>query len=68
MKAKDYGCTSFLLMLIDIVIGCFELVKVGNQSLRKAIFTLLRIVDLTCRYIIKRARNRISGFFILPNL
>ena len=58
MKAKDYGCQSILLVLIVIVSGCFELVKVGNQSLRITIFTLFRIADLTCRCIIKRARDR----------
>jgi len=68
VKAKDYGCTSILLVLIVIVRGCFELVKVGNQRLRKTIFTLLLVVDLTCRCIIKGARDRMSGFFMFPNL
>ena len=40
MKAKDSGHTS-ILVLIVIVCGCFELVKVGNNNLRKIIYTLL---------------------------
>ena len=58
MKAKDYGYTSILLVLIVIVSGCFELVKVGSNSLRKIIYTVLRIVDLTRRCIISQACSR----------
>ena len=32
MKAKDYGHTSILLVLIVIVSGCFELVRVSRQE------------------------------------
>ena len=38
VKAKDYGCTS-ILVLIVIYSGCFELIEVANHSLRKTIFT-----------------------------
>lgn len=69
MNAKDYGCTS-ILVLIVIYSGCFELIKVANQSLRKTTFTLLRIVDLACRCIFKpkSARDKIFGFFGFSNL
>lgn len=32
VKAKDYGHTSILLVLIVIVSGCFELVRVSRQE------------------------------------
>ena len=58
VKAMDYGYTSILLVLIVFIRGCFELVKVGSNSLCKIIYTVFRIVDLTRRCIISQACSR----------